>query len=78
MRKCSPGFAMVLFMISFFSRGAAAQTKEPSQAPTATHSSPTPFDPHDLSGVWMQDRPRPGSVLQRYWIYELTLEEPHR
>ncbi len=24
----------------------------------------------------MQDRPRPGSVLERYWIYEFTLEEP--
>jgi hypothetical protein len=76
MRKCSPSFAMILFMVSFFTRSTPAQTKGPSQAPAATRSSPTPFDPHDLSGVWMQDRPRPGSVLERYWIYELTLEEP--
>ena len=24
----------------------------------------------------MEDRPRPGTVQERYWIYELNLEEP--
>jgi len=59
-------------MVLGYSATAVAQAKQPSEAPAA----PSSFDPHDLSGVWMQDRPRLGRVVERYWIYELTLEEP--
>jgi hypothetical protein len=57
-----------------YTRPFYAQAKPASQAPKASAS--TSFDPHDFSGVWMQDRPRMGRVIERYWIYELTLEEP--
>jgi hypothetical protein len=76
MRKCCIGLVMAVLISASYLRCAFAQTKQPAQAPPAASSSSSPFDPHDLSGVWMQDRPRPGSVLERYWIYELTLEEP--
>ena len=63
---------VALAMVLSYSPAASSQTKPPSTPAKA----PPAFDPHDLSGVWMQDRPRPGTVLERYWIYELTLEEP--
>jgi len=72
MRNHSLGIALAFVIAWNFSWTAAAQTKQPSAPPAA----PSPFDPHDLSGVWMQDRPRMSTVLERYWIYELTLEEP--
>jgi hypothetical protein len=72
MRKRLLGFLLALAIVQGFSRTAPAQTKRPSESPAAAAA----FDPHDLSGVWMQDRPRPGTVLERYWIYELTQEEP--
>lgn len=64
--------ALAFAIISCLSLELSAQTKSPSASP----NSPGSFDPHDLSGVWMQDRPRMGKVIERYWIYELTLEEP--
>ena len=76
MRKCLIGLAMAVFISVGFSRSASAQTKQASQPPAVASSSSDSFDPHDLSGVWMQDRPRLGKVIERYWIYELTLEEP--
>jgi hypothetical protein len=49
-----------------------AQTKPASESPRASSS----FDPHDLSGVWMQDHPRLITVEERYWVYKFTVEEP--
>src|SRR5579872_7247772 len=74
MRNWFFGFATAMILFIGSSSSAWAQTKSPSQPPAST--SPGSFDPHDLSGVWMQDRPRMGKVIERYWIYELTLEEP--
>jgi hypothetical protein len=48
------------------------QTKPPSPAAAA----PGSFDPHDLSGVWFDDRPRPLTTNERYWIYKFNAEEP--
>ena len=63
----------LLFAVGLsYSWNASAQTKQPSDAAKA----PSSFDPRDLSGVWMQDRPRLSTVVQRFWIYELNLEEP--
>ena len=75
----SPNLALVFAMALGLSSIAAAQTKPPdaSKKPASSPTTATaPFDPHDLTGVWMQDRPRLGTVLARYWIYELTPEEP--
>ncbi len=72
--------ALALAAALSFWAGAIAQRNKPVKAaktPSATSSAPSKvFDPHDLSGVWMQDRPRLNTVLERYWIYELTQEEP--
>jgi hypothetical protein len=74
MRNYSLG--MLFAMILSFSPAVYGQAKPPAKpGPTAAGSS-KPFDPRDLSGVWMEDRPRPDTVLERYWIYELNLEEP--
>jgi hypothetical protein len=72
MRNHLPGIALAFSVALSLSSIAGAQTKQPSAAPTA----PSSFDPRDLSGVWMQDRPRMSRVVERYWIYELTLDEP--
>jgi hypothetical protein len=51
---------------------ASAQTKKssaPSKAASTAHS-------HDLSGVWYADYPRPNSVIERYWVYKFTQDEP--
>lgn len=60
MRKYAIGLAFIL-AIALGCSSAVAQTKQPSAAATATDS----FDPHDLSGVWMQDRPRLSRVVER-------------
>ena len=72
MRICLPAIALACVLAIGISSLAVSQIKQPSVAPPASGS----FDPHDLSGVWMQDRPRLEKVVERYWIYELTLEEP--
>ena len=72
MRNIFLGLALAFAMALGHSAPAIPQTKQPSAPPAA----PSSFDPHYLSGVWMQDRPRLGKVVERYWIYELTLEEP--
>src|SRR5258708_12925555 len=51
---------------------ASAQSQKNSSPQAAEKS----FDPHDLSGVWMQDHPRLITVDARYWVYKFTLEEP--
>ena len=72
MRHCLLSIVL-LFMISLccISR-AIAQTKQPSRSATTASSN----ESRDLSGVWMLDRPRLIRVVERYWIYELNLEEP--
>jgi len=72
MRNIFLGIAIVFAPVFGPSHSAAAQSKQPTQSNAASGS----FDSHDLSGVWMQDRPRLGKVVERYWIYELTLVEP--
>jgi hypothetical protein len=72
MQKYRVGAALAFAAVLSCSWMTVAQTKPPSESPKDSSS----FDPHDLSGVWMQDRPRLGKVIERYWIYELTLEEP--
>jgi len=66
------GIALAFTISLILSSTASAQTKKLSETATP----PAPFDPHDLSGVWMLDRPRPSKEVDRYWIYELNLEEP--
>jgi hypothetical protein len=73
MRNRARGIALAFAVVFILSTAAFAQTKQPAKASTSA----TSFDAHDLSGVWMQDRPRLNTVVERYWIYELTLEEPH-
>jgi hypothetical protein len=51
---------------------ASAQTKEPGKAQAVLSSDAA----HDLSGVWFDDHARPNTVMERYWIYRFTLEEP--
>ena len=48
---------------------ASAQTKQPSKESSADAA-------HDLSGVWFDDHYRPNTVMERYWIYRFTPEEP--
>src|SRR6266566_1220539 len=72
MRNHPLGIAFALAIILICSSTASSQTKHPSKASTV----PASAQARDLSGVWMQDRPRPATVRERYWIYEFTLEEP--
>jgi hypothetical protein len=63
----SLGIATVLSSLA-----ASAQTKEPGKAQAVPSSDAA----HDLSGVWFDDHARPNTVMERYWIYRFTLEEP--
>ena len=72
MRKHLLGIVLAFAMFLSCSLAASAQTKPSSGAPAP----PTSFDPHDLSGVWFDDHPRLITVMQRYWAYEFTSEEP--
>jgi hypothetical protein len=68
-------FLAVAFTAAIVLAGSPAlsgQTKPPSAAAAA----PSSFDPHDLSGVWFDDRPRPLTTNERYWIYKFNAEEP--
>jgi hypothetical protein len=76
MRRVFIGLLTIAAVVLVISWNGAAQLKLAPPASANSDSSVNYFDPRDLSGVWMQDRPRPGSVLERYWIYELALEEP--
>jgi hypothetical protein len=68
LRRVVLTFAVVLGLASL----AGAQSKP---AATAAPNTQT-FDPHDLSGVWMDDHPRPNKVEERWWVYKFTKEEP--
>jgi hypothetical protein len=72
MRKYSLGIALAFAMVLNFSSTASAQIKQPSNPLAA----PSSFDPHDLSGVWFDERPRPVTTNERYWIYKFNAEEP--
>ena len=64
--------ALALAIILSCSLALSAQTKQPSIPPTAASSDQA----HDLSGVWFDDRPRPVTTNERYWIYKFNAEEP--
>ena len=51
---------------------ASGQTKQPAKE----SSSPARDAAHDLSGVWFDDHPRPNTVMERWWIYRFTPDEP--
>src|SRR5258705_13206549 len=68
-----PGVMRFPLAIPFFCLARDARKKK---HPTKASTSPGSPQARDLSGVWMQDRPRPATVRERYWIYEFTLEEP--
>jgi len=72
MRRHPLSFALLIIFGLIFSSTASAQTNQTSKLPAAASSDQA----HDLSGVWMLDRPRPNKEVERYWIYELNLEEP--
>ena len=72
MRNYTLGIALAFAIILSCSSAAAAQTKPPSAASKVSSSDPS----HDLSGVWFDDHPRPITVMERYWAYKFTMEEP--
>jgi hypothetical protein len=72
MRNHELGIAFALGIVLSCSPPASAQTKRPVKAAKA----PSSAQAGDLSGVWMLDRPRLQTVVERYWIYEFTPEEP--
>ena len=72
MRKGPLGIALAFAIVLSFLPAAFAQTKQPSVAPKASSSDQA----HDLSGVWFDDHPRLITVMQRYWAYEFTKDEP--
>jgi len=72
MRRVSFCVALSFTVAWSFSATLSAQTKKPSEKSKAASS----FDPHDLSGVWYDDHPRPNKVDERYWIYKFTQGEP--
>lgn len=75
MRNRPLGFALALAIVLSMSPALFAQSKKPTEA-AASASEKASFDPHDLSGVWMQDHPRLITVDARYWVYKFTMEEP--
>ena len=72
MQKQLPGIVLAFAIFLSCSSAAFAQTKPPAATPAPT----TTFDPHDLSGVWFDDHPRPIRVQERYWAYTFTLDAP--
>jgi hypothetical protein len=72
MKNRAIALSLALATAFVFSAVSRAQSKKPDEAPAASAG----FDPRDLSGVWMQDRPRMITVNERYWIYEFNKEEP--
>jgi len=72
MRKYPLGVAFALALVLICSIRTKGQTPEPAKSAKAT----TVGQSRDLSGVWMLDRPRLITVVERYWVYELNQEEP--
>jgi hypothetical protein len=72
MRGLSCGVALV-FALGLSPCGPAfAQTKSTANPPASANVDPA----RDLSGVWFDDRPRPVTTNERYWIYKFNAEEP--
>ena len=71
-------FALACTLAFVFVPRSSAQTKPASKtAATASAAAPSSsFDPHDLTGVWFDDRPRPVTTNERYWIFKFNAEEP--
>jgi hypothetical protein len=63
---------MLILTLLSFSSLVSAQSKKPADA----SAPPAAFDPHDLSGLWNQDHPRNLPVVERFWNYEFTKEQP--
>ena len=72
MRTHSPRIALAIAIVLSCSWTASAQDKKPANAPKA----PAASQARDLSGVWMDNHSRPNTVLERWWIYKFSLEEP--
>lgn len=72
MRSRPWGMVLALAIFLSCSTAASSQTKPQSQTPTP----PMAFDARDLSGVWFDDRGRPVTTIERYWIYKFNAEEP--
>jgi hypothetical protein len=72
MRIHRPSITLALAIALSFSSKASAQSKPPAKAPATATSDQA----RDLSGVWFDDRPRPVTVNERYWIYKFNAEEP--
>ena len=70
MRNYPLGITFVLAIILHCSPTASAQTKHPSKASKVASTAQA----HDLSGVWMKDRP--SATALQYWVYAFSLEEP--
>src|SRR5665213_961040 len=77
MRNQRSSVAIVLLLILSGMWRASAQTAQSAKSQATTKSpNSNSFNPHDLTGVWMQDHPRLITVDARYWVYKFTLEEP--
>jgi len=72
MRNYPLGVALAFALALSFSSQAVPQNKKSPEAAKAASIEQA----HDLSGVWMLDRPRLITVVARYWVYEMNLEEP--
>jgi hypothetical protein len=72
MRSHPLGVVLVFAIGLSCSPTASAQSKAPTNAPATA----SPDQAHDLSGVWFDDRPRPVTVNERYWIFKFNAEEP--
>jgi hypothetical protein len=72
MRSYPIVFMFVIAIAQSVSSTASAQGKLPNNTSTTA----SPDDPHDFSGVWFDDRPRPVTVNERFWIFKFNAEEP--
>jgi len=65
--------AALAFTLILIDLPAAHSQTQKNSSPQAAEKS---FDSHDLSGVWFDDRPRPVTTTERYWIYKFNADEP--
>lgn len=72
MKGCSVVVVAIALSAGLTAFAQSNQAKTPSETGTAS----TSFDPHDLSGVWSQEHPRNLPVVERYWNYTYSKEEP--
>ena len=71
-QKSATACAITFAMVMGFASVASSQEKKSSVVAKAPNSDQA----RDLSGIWFDDHSRPNSVMERYWIYKFTLEEP--